>query len=1052
MKKNIIVGGVIALVAAVLYFVTEANYAFPGESASLMAAWNGLDPATTARYPLMGFFARAFGGGNLLAVVAGVVSVVLLFGIAYTFFRRMAERDDDARGDSRKIGLVAGSVAALVYMLTPAVHSSATHLEPRLFEAVWMLGVVALFVPYVSARRMIFVYPLLMGALSAFAFCDSALALVVFPALVAGIVLVNLRKKRVAYGPLTVFAFSFLIALAVALCVFDLELKAVLKDLYHDLCGYFGPNGWFFVSFAAVPFLASLFSAKRAFTSKPGFVHWLFHSSMTLFAILAIATPLSPSSVLIEQGVYPVVTSAYAAWVAGYLAAFWWFNRGQIVGMAVGGVAAFVILFATLWNLFTFDSKRGAFADEVARRLLADMGERTWLVSDGVLDNHLLLVAAKEGKELNLVSLNRAVDRAYVAELAKKVKAKKLAGDDSMKEVELVATLTDIDIYEFVRKWLSAEPKAAEKIAIYGAPDLWLTAQCEAVPEFLFFGANPSAKSDWSDWPRFDELLDVGKGWGSYRTQEELDPVLRMKMHLRRHFGLVANNRGVWLQDHQSDDEAFAMYELVLGNIDRDNVCSIFNELEMASQKYPGISLARRRELENRISQIEKDKERRYILHRLSAFYGYIRNPALFMRLGVQWAKSGRPGDAIANFSRAMDFVPDENRVSFFNLLASLYASESRREAALKAYQDARNLDASNHDAIVGIVRLKLLDGDTDAALEYLQKAIAVSPEEGRNAHIDFAMVSLIKNDLPSAKEHILSVVEKNPKDMQAWSFLSAITLQQYDAEKDAEKRRRLLEEVGEVILPEMERHCANQKDFYFQTTKAFYLLRQSDDNRKAAREALLTAAEVNPSAAVTQDLILGLDISLDDKESAAAHARDVLRRNDGSALANYVMGSLAIREGDYTRAEMYLTKAQKGPKPNVLALNDLAEVYRRTNRLELAEDTIERALAIAPDFYILHETYGVVLMAKGEDLAAAEEEITKALNLSKKPSGGQEDVRLFTSLARIQVLKGDKKGARSSLRKVRAKLDSLPEKERKEFMTDYEMNEFTEVEKSVDR
>lgn len=1043
MKKNLIVAGALALIASVLYFVTKAGYAFPGESAGLMAAWNGLDPATTVKYPLMGFFARAFGGGNLLAVVVGVFSVVLLFGLAYTFFRRMAERDDDARNEKSVIGLIAGCVAAVVYMLTPAVHESATHLEPRLFDAAWMFGAVALFVPYIAARRMAFVYPLMMGVLTAFGFCESALALVVFPALVAGIVLVNLRKKRAAYGPLTVFTFSFLIALAVALKLFDLAMETLLRDLYHDLCAYVGPKGWFFVSFATVPFLASLFSAKRAFTIKPTLAHWLFHGSMTLFAVLSIATPLSPSAVLVEQGIYPVVTSAYASWVAGYLAAFWWFNRRRVVGMVVGGVAAFVILFAVLWNLFTFDSNRGAFADEVARRLVADLGDRTWLVSDGVLDSHLLLVAAEEGKELNLVSLNRAEDRVYRAELAKLVKMKNLAGDDTLKEIELVATLTDIDIYEFVRKWLSTEPKAAEKVAIYGAPDLWLTAQCQAVPEFVFFGANPAAKSDWSDWSRFDKMLQVAPGWGSYRTQEERDPVLRLKMLLRRHFGLVANNRGVWLQDQQSDDEAFAMYELVLGNIDRDNVCSIFNELEMASQKYPGITLARRRELENRISQIEKDKERRYILHRLSAFYGYIRNPALFVRLGVQWAKSGRPGDAIANFSRAMDFVPDENRVTFFNLMASLYASESRREAALKAYQDARSIDVTNHEALVGIVRLKLLDGDTATALEYLEKAIAVSPAEGRNARIDLAMVALIKNDLGAAKQHIYDIIKTDRKDMQAWSFLSAIALQQYDSEKDPEKRRRYLEEVGQVYLMEMERNATNPNDYFLQTTKAFYLLRANEDNRQAAREALLVASQANPSATVTQDLILGLDISLDDKESAVAHAREVLRRNDGSPLANYVMGSLAIRDGDYARAEMYLTKAQKGPKPNVLALNDLAEVYRRTNRLDLAEDMIERALEIAPDFYILHETYGVVLMAKGENLDAAEEEITKALDLSKKPSGGQEDVRLFTSLARVQLLKGDKKGARNSVRKVRAKLDTL---------TDFEKKEFLEVEKSVDR
>lgn len=1037
MKKTGIITGILAGVSAVLYFTSMAGYAFPGESAHLMAVWNGLDVVSGCEYPLTALFAKAFGGGNLLAPLCGILSVVLVFFLT-SFFVRLAVNSCDRKDQSETLSLISGVAAAVVFMLTPAVRSAATHLEPRLFDACWALSIIAVLTVYLKAKHLTFIYPMLMGVMTALGLCDGALFLALVPAILFGLVSVCLRRSEKPYSPITLFAFTFLLAFFIAVGRFDVELTPLLKSIAKELKSYVTLEGSFFViGFVTVPFFVSLFSAQSAFKEvKNGLVQWIFHCSLTAVSILALATPLTPSALLAPAGVYPVVTSAFAAMVAGYLAAYWWLNRRHPIGIVSGVVFSFVVCFASLWNLFTFDGERGAFADEAARKIIADMGERSWLVSDGTLDDHLLIVAKKTGKDLQLISLQRDLDPAYLDALGKIVREKGIGG---AKNEDLALSLT-LGVLPFVQDWFSVDPSVADEVAIYGAPDLWYSSGLTPIPEFLFFGADEKRIPDWNEWKRFDALLEAPKGWGSYLSDKHTDPVDRKRLSIRRHLGLVANNRGVYLQDKNKNDEAFDMYELVLNEIDTDNVCALFNEIEMAGQKHAK-ALAKKRELERRIKAIVDDKDRRYVIWRLGSYYGYIRNPDMFVRLGFTWARSGRPGDALAQIRRAIDFVPTEKRATLLNMMAALYATENDQQKSRRIYEAVLAKNRSDHDALIGMMRLKLLDGDSAGALDYLEQAVKTSPAEGRRAKLELSMVAMMKNDLNGAKEMLRSITDADAKDLQAWSFLAAVTMQQYDGEKDATEKERLLKEIQDAILPEMERNAVNQYDYYVQTTRAFLLMRQGNEKRREARDAFEAATRANPGSSVAQDLVLGLDISLDDKENAERHAREMLRKNRNAPLANYVMGSLAIRRGQYREAEGFLRKAADAPQPNILALNDLAEVLRRTERTAEAEEYARRALDKAPDFYILHETLGVVLLDQDKNLDEAEAEIRRAIDLSKNEKGGVEDVRLYTSLARAQVMRGDKKAAMRSIRKVEQKLGDL---------TEFEKRELEEVRKSA--
>ena len=1034
MKKWLFAGATGA-VAAVLYFASMAGYAFPGESARLMVYWKGLEAPDTPVYPLMAFFAKLLGGGNLIAPVCGVVATVLVFLLVSSFIAARV-KGDGAEAQRTPDSLVAAFTATFVFMLTPAVRSAATHLDPRLFDFTWALAAFALSLPFFRAKALPSLYALVLGVMAGLGACDSALFMLLLPFCLALVLFVSAAAGRKPYVPLFLLLAAFLVASVVFLGQVGLPVGDRLRGIADELSRYTSAPGWMFVAiFATLPFVTALFSSARAFSEKPGVVQWSFHAAMTFVAILAVATSLSPSAIMEPYGQLPVATSAYAAMLSGYLVAYWWHQRRSAVALVVGGIFAFVLLVTCCWNLFTFDGDRGAFADQIARRVVADLGDRRWFVSDGTLDSHVKLVADEEGRDIHVVALSRDLDEKYLAGLAEVVRAEGVGG---AKNGELQLSLT-LGVLPFLQDWFSSDMEAAKGVAIWGAPDIWHSVNISPVPELLFFGADEGRVPDWTAWAALDKILEAPKGWGSYHDRNVTDPVDRLRFSLRRHVGFVANNRGVWLQDKHRDDDAWKMYELVLNEIDRDNICTIFNEVGMVGAKHPQ-AVAKQRDLERLLRSAVDDTNRRYILWRLGTYYGYIRNPDVFSRLGHAWARSGRPGDALSQIRRAIDFVPTDKKSVLLNMMAALYASDNKQKQSRRIYESILEKNSRDHDALIGMMRLELLDGNSQKALDYLQRA-AESSGEGKRAKIELAMVAMMKNNLAEAKDLVRKAIDFDPKDQQCWSLLAAVTIQQIDAEKDEKKRAAMQKELENVILPTMEKQSGGVHDYYLQATRGFVLLKKGEERRREARDAFLAASKVRPDVTATHDLVLGLDISLDDKDGAEVHAKDVLRRNRGAPLANYVMGSLALGRGDLDDAMVYLRKAADAAQPVPLALNDIAEALRRRKEYAEAEKYARKAVKAAPSLYVAWETLGSILMDEGRDLDEAESCIRKACDLSKAKNGREADIRMLISLARVQLKRGDKQHAKVSIRKVQNRIGEL---------SAFERREFEEVKKSV--
>ena len=1063
-----------ALAALAVYAATVAGYVFPGESTHLFTQWMGMDALENPVHPVWGWLVKTVGGWtapastalrmNMLSLVFGVVStglVCLLTG----FFVSMTVKNEKSLTSVNGASVVAGLVAAAAFMFSSAAWDTSTHLDYQSFDVFMALALFSLFIPMARNVALQPALAALLGVGVAAGLVESPIFVPLVLLYLLSLIVTSVKSGRKPYIP----AVLFLVAMAVAYIVFarmaaaaylklpeaesgglktvgDVMQKVFVAYL-HEIRLWVSRPGWLYVViFTVLPFIASMFAAPRGLNNERTWSQYAFHTAMSLCALIAIATPLSPSSLMRPFGVEPVATSALAAMVAGYCAAYWlllWRTApmtrddaaptteasigGRMAPTALGVMVALVALNA-LVGAFGTSRDRGEFADVCAGEIVDRLGDRTWFVTSGTLDDHLRIVADARGKELNLICLQRDMDDAYLREFSGLIKSKGLSAGSAN-----LALSIEFGVLPFLQDWMGGNTNVTKTVAVFGVPDLWFMASASPVPECMFFGGarnlsgevdGKKAFADFMEfWKKIDPVLSAKKGQGSRSIAKMRDPLDRLRLELRRHVGFIANNLGVMLQDLKMDKEAFELYELVLKSIDPDNISALFNEFEMARADLPVVA-GRKNEILKQLKAIVDDTNRRYILWSLSRYYGYIRSAEVFARMGYGWAHSALPGNAIAHVQRARDLVPEERQAGLLNMLAQIYAADNKTQKSREIYEQILASDAGNHDAYMGLVRLAIQKGDYAEAIRRLEQAVGTAKSQEVSG-MDWALLNLMKNDLGAARLSLQKVTDLKPKSLQAWALLAGVLLQQYDQSKSDDEKKKTLSELENVILPRMQSIADTPRDYYVQMTRGLVFIRKGKDFQKDARDALVVASSVRPDVSALGDMILNLDIALVDPESAEKHARQLLRQNRRNKLANYVMGSIRLQRGDYEMAETFLRISVAEEKPLATAQNDLAEVLRRLKKYAEAEKAARDAVKTDPGLYVAWETLASVLLDQNKGLDEAETCVKKAIELAKTATKNG-DLRMLITLARAQLAKGDIPHYNSTVRTLNSRRSEL--------------------------
>jgi tetratricopeptide (TPR) repeat protein len=732
---------------------------------------------------------------------------------------------------------------------------------------------------------------------------------------------------------------------------------------------------------------------------------------------------ISPWEILKPLGRLPVWAYTLLAMTAGYLVAYWYLllkverpRRGQStsvltkqtgdwLGLIVTYPLVGIVILASLINTMECRGSRGAFADRCAREILDRLGSRTWFVTDGTLDPHLLVAARERGQELNLLCLQNDMSPFYLKWMARQIERKNLFAPE---DVQRMKNTLALGILPFIQDWFAMDKEIEKKVAVFGVPDFWYTAGLTPVPEYFFFaGARdiqtyqnvPLFKDYMAFWKEMDPVLAASK-------KASTDPTVRHRLHLRRHMGFVANNLGVLLEDLGKEDDAFAVYTYVHDVIDPENISALFNRFEMA-RRGAAVASASKESIERELKDFIADLKHQYPLWSLSRYYGYVRSPELFARLGWGWALSGQTGAALAGVKRAFELLPTEQRGSVMQTMAAIYSLSEDKSKTAAIYQDMIKNDPGNRAAMLGLARIAVQEGALDKAKSWLEQA-AKSDDTRGTLGVEWAVIHLMNNDLGNARLALQEATDLQPKNLQAWAMLAMVQLQQDQ-----------VDDVESVVLPRMEKIAGTPDDYFIQITRAQTALKKGTKYQRVARDAFLRASMLRPDIVGVKDMILQLDIAMNDQKNAELHARQVLRTNRKHALANYVMGSLRLQEGAYGEAEDFLRRSVES-QPSAAALNDLAEVLRRIRKFDEAEKHARAALASNPELYVAWETLAVILLESGKNLDEAEQAVRKSLELF------QDDLRVQITLARILLQKGETERARETLRKVKSRQGEL--------------------------
>lgn len=1077
------------VVAAAVHFFGMVPYAFPGESARLEALWKGLDVSAWNPYPLARAFAWLFGYSNATGAVAAAVAAMALFAAVGGFVRSCARRGSLVGGDAGTAGVIAGAVAAAAFTFAPGTLDAASRLEPSMVDAMWALLAFAAFRMHkYLPRAWQYVLVAAIGAMTGAGCADSCVFFALLPFFIASAWIAEKRAGGKGYTAALVFTAVF-IAIVFAWSVGAVgdidEYVKYQRDMFNSVSNL--PGAVAIPLFTLAPFLAGVFSCVRAFKTERGTIDISYHLMLAVLAVIANVTALAPSAIAAPSLVPAVFSTIAASALAGYVAAYWWSaTRLSRIGKSGGkqasdktkeavarylgfcvfyAFAAVVVCSAAVTRFFQFDSSRGAFADEIAMRLVEAMEGREWIITDGTIDNHIALAAEKTGKTVRIVSLVRESDDKYIEKLADEVEDSGIGGAENASLVEVLrkyngSGLDRQRLVPFIQKWFGCDAQVPSKAVVLGAPDMWLYAGVEPVAEQFFFGGDDAKACDWTGWEALDKIVHAPrKGWGSHGLYgvagwRKYNYIDRMRLNLRRHFGLLAVDAGYALQEkgrklqisgdeasaQKLFDRAFDLYELVLGSIDSDNVSALFNELELVGCGNAK-ARAKAKAMNAKLAKIKEDENRRYSLGNIGLLYGYICNPDIILRYGISLLRSsGRQGDGLNQIRRALQFVPVENRAAAeLRLLAGYYAAGRDRDKARKMYSDAVERDASNREALAGLARLAMIDGDLDAADAYLSRAEAAGAGDG--LRVQRATLFAMKGNLDAAKALLIKITDEDYSNIEAWALMASVNLRLADLlrgkdDKTSLASKKHLEiEIDTVIMPAIEKLSSGPNDFRLQAAKAMVLMsRGGEDNLRSARDAFIAASKERPEMPMASDMILDLDIRLNDTKDAERQALQTLAIDRTDPLSNYVMGSIALQNGKMDEAETYLRLASDCAKPVPLALNDLAETLRRKNNYEEAEKYARLAVDKAPKLYVAWETLGAVLLDAGKSFDEAEACVQKACDLSRDASGAYADVRMLMTLARIQIRNGKIIKAKSSLGVVRRRINELSEYERREF------------------
>jgi Tfp pilus assembly protein PilF len=982
-----VIGAIAATAAFVVYLLTSGTVAFPGRSIEVLVGYGGIKGVQPLLYPIYDSLVALITPlpGNLpfkLALLSAVCAwgtLILLFDILAKVVYRTIEEEMESR--TRWVAAVGAGLAAVVFLaFCKPFWYAANRADYACFHLLCFMGVVRLFgVWFENTKRD--------GILALFAFLyvvgitEFASFIIFAPLFALGILVILAMKGQLTTARILMLAFC---SLAGSLFygwnawryanapVVAVPARSVMEALMFIAKAQIGlvmkslPTvGWLVVGISTfIPWIILLPLHRRGLRSETG---WSFISLHLVFTLLLVALlfdfRLSPWQML-GEGNLLVMPYVCAAMVFGYLVAFWYVEEHNPwaqskntrletfrirLSRTMAIILAVLVLVPIGLNFSSSNVRQAKVFDILARNIIGSMGARTWLVTDGALDNYILLAARDMKKDVRLLDLSRGEDRRMMREVAAQFESPRLKNQ------------AELGLVPFLQEWMRVDPLIDKKLALMTMPDLWYGSDRVPVPSGLvFLGYSQSETLDLDALRQHDREL-----WGRVQKLAPTDgtpTALGMWRYFNRQLSLMANNLGVLLEDAGKKDEAYSTYGLSR-SMESNNLSALLNQFAMIKAGYVSPEAA---DITNQMSRLEAGSLESYNIWGLSRYYGYVRSPEAFAAMGWTWALSGYPGLAVSGLKRALTLSKDVQVTEDVDVaLASIYMTQMPEESR-KIFSRILDKDRNDVRALMGMAELALRWKRADEAKAYIERAEASGATRAEVAQA-WALYHMACGENDKARVFLDELVATYSGMTTPWHMLANVLLVQ----KDIKGLERLAKQIKE--LP--------RQDFH--TLRALAIVAAIKDDGPAMREYLEQALTYKPRDVNTLDLLLRMDMKEGRQDLAEQHALDLLRAFPDHPYGNFVMGSLQLKRREYKLAEDALSRSlaeRRTPE----TLNDLAWAILMSGRPAEAEEKAREALQRNDRLAAAWDTLGIAYLRQGK-VPEAREAIQKALNLIPK-------------------------------------------------------------------
>jgi len=529
-----------------------------------------------------------------------------------------------------------------------------------------------------------------------------------------------------------------------------------------------------------------------------------------------------------------------------------------------------------------------------------------------------------------------------------------------------LSSMAEIGLYPLFTSLAKEFPSFSSSFLLADRPDLLLRQGRTPLPvPFGYRGVEadtdqkPEASALFRIWAEMDTegLWErMGNETQTRRAGHVLIPFYAMES--RR-----ANNLGVVLEEDGQTVQAIEAYR-VARRLMPGNVSALLN----VAVHVEDLPEEERSEVETAFQSLQDAiGDARFDFWRLSANYGYVRNPEFHVQRGLGWAVTGKPNLAVKEYQRALEQTPGSALLRLG--LAGALAADANPDQAEQEYLAVLQETPAAVPALLGLIRLHMTRGQFPEARSYLEQ-LRETDREVEVVYDQDIQLSLLEGNMERVREVAMEWHRARPNRLTPVLLLMGMAIVDQD-----EGQRIQWQEQAANLQPASD----EERIRYARILLALGELPQ-------AKGVLQPLLQPGPRMVEAHALLLREAVKRREQKDARLHVRAILKVQPDHADANYILGTLHHADGRLSAAEAAL-RTSLAARMSPPVANHLAYVLLQQGKAEEALPLSVQATEQRPDAGEHWDTLASVLLELGRPQEAYRAQV-QALTLQPDAPG----------------------------------------------------------------